>query len=432
MAKVTFRAERNNWQVRWRELQVRVDEHGAETRRWVWKKRSAPTERAAKTLAREVENAQAVGDTWVPVSETAVTTIGALARAYIAAAARSGRPEATVKFRISCLNRFIAFAGDSRPATELTTGLLRDFAAHLTEGPKPFRSQARYVGVAEQMWAWAHNRGDTYPGVPSPRRITGADGDIQQPSQVIALDTAGWADVDAMLHALTPAGGDAWRDAERARRAQEAGCSIEEIEVRGVGYRPGWELHRRVAVVQRYTGLRVSQILALTWSDIDLERGRLRLSSTSKGSKGQRVDRVVPMHSALQAELRTWETTPGPIFTRTATKGPRKGLPVVPRGDEVADVFTGAWKRAGVEVAKWSSIGRQNARPTHAIRAAWKSHIAGAASYDLAKLLAGQRGPGEHDSYVALGNPEASPYWESMVRVLGTIPTPATEPGLAP
>ncbi|TNE88695.1 MAG: hypothetical protein EP330_13785 [Deltaproteobacteria bacterium] len=262
-----------------------------------------------------------------------------------------------------------------------------------------------------------------------PKRVTGADGEVQHAPAPIAIDTPTWADVELMLDALTPDGCARWIERERERIAQETGCSAEEVDMRGFGYRPQWELHRQIALVQRWTGLRISQILSLTWEDLDLERRRLRIRQGTKGAKGQARDRIVPMHPSLAEELAGWGVREGHLFARMATKGAQRGQMLPLRGDGVAEVFTAAWKRAGVAPAKWDAVGREKARPTNAIRARWKSSIAGVAGYDLAKLMLGQSGGGEHDSYVAMGTPEASPYWSRMVSALTVLAAPSGDLG---
>jgi integrase len=418
MATVTHRAERGTWEVRWAFPQTRIDADGNEVRTWAWRRRSCPDKRTADALAREVETAAALGDTWTDGRAVPVATIGAVAEAWIRVTVE-GRPAATARFRASVLQRFVTWAGDGRPVADLTGGLLRDYATALRAAG--VKSVARYVGTAEQLWRWAHDNGDTFPGVPEPRRITGADRDVPHAPPPVAVDTPTWADVDRLLFALSPAGGEAWKRRTRAER--DGG------EVRGVGYRPAWEVYRRIVMVQRFAGLRVSQILALTDADLDLDRGRLTIRAGRAGAKGQARDRIVPMHPAMVAEVRGWGPLPaGLLFTRTATKGPRRGDRLPLTGREVAEVLTVAWERAEVRRSAWAAVEREHGRPTNAIRACWKSAVAGAASYDLAALMLGQSaGRADHDKYVALGNPDASPYWPAMVRALEAVP-PVGEP----
>lgn len=407
MARVSFREDRNTWEVRWRELRVTVDENGEENRAWKWRKRTCPSKKAAEALKLRVETAASQGDNWTDQRETPTATIGAISIAYTQASYRA-RPEATAKHRASLLNRFVAWAGPDRPVSDLTVSLLTGYADVLragSDGKRAIRSVSRYVGVVEKLWTWAYNRLEKYPGVPQPRKITGSEGEVEHAPAPVALGNPTWEDVDAMIRALS-------RDGAPQGQGQ------------GYGYRPQWETHRRIALFQRYQGLRVSQILSLTWDEVDLDRGWLVILAGKRGAKGQVRSRIVPLHPALVAELAGWGVREGHLFARLATKGPRRGQAVVPRGDAVSEVFTAAWKRAGVSETKWGAQGRVHARPTNAIRARWKSTIAGSFGYDVAKMLAGQAVGGEHDAYVVMGDPEASPYWTTMVRALQAIPTP--------
>ncbi len=75
--------------------------------------------------------------------------------------------------------------------------------------------------------------------------------------------------------------------------------------------RSGWkhgEAHRRVALLVRYTGLRISQAVGLLWRDIRLgypAGDHIAIRAQARGAKKGRT-RVVPLHPALAAEMRTW------------------------------------------------------------------------------------------------------------------------------
>jgi integrase len=420
MAKVVQRTWTNKhgegvtaWEVRWVEQVTRVNADGTTTVGRTTRRKTVPTKRDGEALAREIEAAKLTGGSWTPPASRPVATLGAVAEAWIANT-MNRRPAATARFRASVLQRFLDYADAELPVVELTGGLLRAYADHLAA--VGVKSVSRYVGTVEQLWAWAYDNGDTYPGVPQPRRVTGADRDVPHRPPPVAVDTPTWADVDRLIWALTPSGGEAWK--ERTRTERGGG------EARGVGYRPAWEVYRRLVTVQRFTGLRVSQILALRGSDVDLDLQRLTVRAGTQGAKGQRRDRVVPMHPALAQEIASWGAldTDELIFSRTATKGPRQGERIGLTGKEVAEVLAAAWARSGVRRTAWGAESREHARPTNAIRACWKSAISGAASYELAALMLGQSARGEHDSYVAVGNPEASPYWDAMRRALEVVP----------
>lgn len=88
-----------------------------------------------------------------------------------------------------------------------------------------------------------------------------------------------------------------------------------------------------------YTGLRLAEVAALTWADIDLEEGMLMVQE-GKGGKA----RTVPIHPRLAAELsQVTDRRPG-----RAVIGRRDGSAMHPKS--VAEIFT-RWLRArGVEL----------------------------------------------------------------------------------
>lgn len=59
-----------------------------------------------------------------------------------------------------------------------------------------------------------------------------------------------------------------------------------------------WRRNRRAILLMVYAGLRLSEVTALTWADVELETGCLVV----RGGKGGK-DRSIPLHPALQAEL---------------------------------------------------------------------------------------------------------------------------------
>lgn len=410
MASVRKRSRKSNngtitehWEVIWKELEVRIDVDGTEVKTWKSRRKRVPSKKAGDELARKIETAASTGENWTEQRRMAKATVAVSVIGYLKAS--KSKSKSTQRHRASLLQKWMDWAGEDRTLDTLTPGLLRAYADSLT-----VKSTSRYLGTVEQWWDWTYRNREDYPGVPEPRKLTGSDGEIQHKPAPVSVDTPTWLDVDLMIHALTEAGAP-------------------QGEGSGYGYRPQWELHRRIAVVQRYTGLRISQIISLTWDDLDLNKGWLIIRAQRRGAKGQSRDRVVPLHPELGKILAGWGRREGLLFTRTATKGERRGEEIAPRGSEVAEVMANAWERAGVEESKWGAAGdRAHGRPTNAVRARWKSTIAGAVSYELATLMLGQSTRGDHDAYVAMGNPEASPYWDKMVEALKAIPAQDQSP----
>lgn len=378
MASVRYRDDRRHWEVIYNVRVVTVDEHGVETSAWKKRRRKAPSKRAAEALAREIETEAAHGRNWSPERKAAVVTVGALCRAYLAATARGSRA-ATSRTAASYLQKFLNWAGEDRPAADLTSGLLRDYSDSMT-----IKSVARYVSAVEGLWQWAYDNGDTYPGVPPVRRITGKRNELKHPQAKRETKNPTYQQVDTMLAAL----------AGHAKRL------------------PYW----RMALIQRFTGLRVSQILSLAWDDLDLDRCHVHLRADAAGAKGG-GGVTVPIDPRLAAELATWGVRSGQIFERVTTKGPKRGTARAYRNDEVAEVFGGAWARANVPRDLWAPEGAKG-RQTNAMRGAWKTQISRADGYELAALLAGQNHRGEAGSYLD----RMRAYGDRMRAALATLP----------
>ncbi len=381
----------SKYRVRWRELQVVLDDSGIERRQWKWKERRCPDRATAAALKLEVEQAAALGDAWADRREQPVVTIGRIALDYIAAAIRDpATPKATSEFRSTMLGALLRWAGEDRPAADLSVGFLRDYADSLPGEGRKAVTRHRKVQEAEHMWDWAYDDPDRYPGVPVPRRITDKrkPGAVRQPVSVVALDYATWADMDAMIRCL--------------------------------GTKAPW--HRRLAVLLRYTGLRASQALGLRWEDVALDRSVLRVRAGATGAK-RGMGRALPMHPALVEEMAGWGQRTGLVF-----RAP-KGQPAMPGGRATVP-FRKAWERAGVDPAKWDKApdlevpgARANARPTHTFHGSFKAELeAGGVPSERAAYLVGHKRGATVAAYIPEGRPESVPLWKKLVEDMATVP----------
>ncbi|MCK6514589.1 site-specific integrase [Myxococcota bacterium] len=131
---------------------------------------------------------------------------------------------------------------------------------------------------------------------------------------------------------------------------------------------PAAQAAYRLAVVQRWTGARIGEVIAATWGDMDLTAGDWRIS-TSKTGHG----RMVPLSAELRASLATWRADPAsPILGEVITTSPliRRFLQAWAESDAAPEIYT--------------------QRPTHAIRRAVRSHLAAHGVADeLANVLLG-------------------------------------------
>ena len=288
------------------------------------------------------------------------------------------------------LGALLRWAGDDRPATDLSVGLLRDYADSLPGRGRQAVTRHRKVQEAEYLWDWAYDDPDRYPGVPVPRKITDKrkPGAVRQPIPVVALDYATWADMDKMIAAL--------------------------------GTKAPW--HRRLAILLRYTGLRASQALGLRWEDVALDRAVLRVRAGAPGAK-RGMGRALPMHPGLVEEMAGWGVRSGLVFR--APKG-RSSMP----GGRATLPFRKAWARAGVDPTKWDKApepevpgARANARPTHAFHGGFKAELeAAGVPAERAAYLAGHRRGATVAAYIPEARPETVPLWKKLVEDMATIP----------
>jgi len=100
-----------------------------------------------------------------------------------------------------------------------------------------------------------------------------------------------------------------------------------------------WERSRLGVILFLYTGLRLSEVAALLWADVELERGTITVQD-GKGGKA----RSVPIHPRLDRELRrTLDRTP-----ERAVIPNRDGTPMHPKN--VAEIFSRWLKARGVDI----------------------------------------------------------------------------------
>ncbi len=400
MATYTKRGDK--YLVRWKELFVTVRPDGSEIREWKDRGRTVPTERNAKQLVAEVEGLQSMGRRW---RETAAATLGALCDAFTATAVNPS----TRKTRGSYLRSFTAWAGRDRPVSALSASLLDAYAASLPSEGRAAATRHRKVLEVEAAWRWGRGRPDLFPGVPEPVKVTSKQsggGSVQPTAPVVRLAAPTIEDVDTMRAALRP----------------------------GYRYR---ELTGRIALLLRYTGLRVSQAVGLRWSDVRLEGtgGAGPYMIVRAGARGAKASkgRAIPLHPGLAAALAEWGPGDGGLVF---DPGPDAG-PFWTDGEAVRDALTTAWEASGVDRSKWSvseaereAGDRAHGSPTHAIRAAVKVHLLRAGVSDtLADYFVGHSRGATSGAYVPELHPETSPYWRALRLAVATIPDHRVAPG---
>lgn len=132
---------------------------------------------------------------------------------------------------------------------------------------------------------------------------------------------------------------------------------------------------RGAAIVMRYTGLRISQVLALQLADLDTGARTLTVR-TGKSRRERAAHRVIPVPRALLDDLAPYMggEPDGSLVRRRSDLRSAPSRSHHPRGS-----LTAAWEAATVagEARRevWAPSTRHVARPDHAFRAALQGHL---------------------------------------------------------
>ena len=323
------------WQVRW----VEPDEHG----RRVQRSRVVSTSEARDELLRAVALAEDLGQRYEPAAQRrAIPSVGDGMTAFLEDVRRRSAP-GTVRNYAQALAAFCEWLDEAglghATVADVKREWLADFYAHLEHGrhgrERAAVTRRRIVEKIEGAWQWLFNV-EWHPSVTRPKTIA-------MPREVASVVSAPtWDEMDACVRACLHEG------------------------------------PRRLTTLMRYTGLRVGQVLALTWADVDLERGTLTVAP-HKGLPGF----VQPMSPHLVAELATWGTREGAVITWRVQRQ-RREL-----------VVSEAWARAGVRPEVWKR------RPDHAFRRGIVSGLARAGvNHEAAELWIGHGVKGVRASYL--------------------------------
>ena len=149
-----------------------------------------------------------------------------------------------------------------------------------------------------------------------------------------------------------------------------------------------WQYH--ALVMQRYTGLRVSQVMRLRWDDFDLAQAMLtirgELGKTGKEKRG----RIVPVPVHLVAFLARLGRREG--YVAGPHKAQRKLYP-----DDVRRL----WERTGCAPELYLGRPGSNGQPTHALRRGYQSGLRRlGADFNAVEHLVGHDQPGVSGSYL--------------------------------
>lgn len=286
------RTPTGRWEVQFKVKETLLDEDGASKTVWRGKRKTFDSRDDAENFRAEVRLAASRGERWEDKRTVAVVTLGDLADRYRDAASEA--PESTQRFRKSMMNSWTSWVERGTPASHLSLSLLERYARSLPSEGRAAGTRHRKILEVERMWRWARKRPDLFPGVPEPMGITGDDAEsVKAPPPVVRLAAPTWDDVDSMIICIR--GG--WRYTDR---------------------------HRKVALLLRYTGMRISQAIGLRWTDLRLDHATpyVVVRAGRRGAKSGK-GRVIPLHPALIHELRTWNPSDGLVVQLPEDGGAR-------------------------------------------------------------------------------------------------------------
>lgn len=331
MASISKR--NSGYRVRWR------DPDGQE------RSRQCPDRATARRLKQEVERTFAEGRRWEPRDACALPDLRAILAAYISSRALALAPGTAERYARN-LELFLKWLRSREGARArlhphlLSRGLLEEFYSDLAGNgrhgrPREDSTRLKIIEVLQLAWKWAYNDDELGQFVPRPRTIEMK----RKEGQATVAPT--WVEMDAVIHSFEA---DAW--------------------------------HHRLAMVLRFTGLRVQQALQLLWDDFDFDRETLRIRGELGKSRQEMRGRIIPVSAHLMDIIAGWGRREGYLLT-TNRRGIRERL-ARPRDMERA------WKRAGVREPAWKG------RPHHAFRKGFISELRRAgADADAVEFLVG-------------------------------------------
>jgi integrase len=244
---------------------------------------------------------------------------------------------------LELFRRFVTDATPSPTLTVLSKSTLTRFLAWLltpessVRGGRSVDAARKAVEHVQGFWAWLADDDAYADQTPRPRKLADLRG-MRSPRTPTKAPT--WADMDACIAALArPVAG---------QRPQ-----------RDVTY------HVLVAVIERCTGLRVSQVDRLLVGDVDLveDGGVLTIRGELGKSHQERGGRMMPIAPALLPTL------------RSLVAGREAAELLVPRRQNASEQkrrlrVAQAWAASGVPAAVWKQ------RPNHAFRKGFSTELA--------------------------------------------------------
>jgi integrase len=188
------------------------------------------------------------------------------------------------------------------------------------------------------MWRWASDDPDTFPGIPTPPRE--AKMVLPRVPVYVAPPSPTLKELDACLRHISP-------DAVESRR---------------------------IGVFLRYTGLRISQVLGLRGRDVNLKAATIRVT-VGKSRQEEAEARVIPVSKHLVAAVRDWLPDRDKDQFIFPAWGSRKMHAAAVRPDTFHNAWAEATERGQARKEVWAPDNRKIARPQHAFRAGFQAFL---------------------------------------------------------
>jgi len=248
MASIHKRGKR--WRVCWRTLD------GGQ------RQRSCPTKASARRLQVEIEEEIALGRDWQSrgLGATPAPALREVVERYVREIVRVHAP-ATALVTARDLDIWIRWLDTTKDDEEsrvdvLSKAMLSDYYDCSEKGrhdrPRKPVTRKKLVHAVERFWRWAYDEDDLGGFVSRPRSLrmpTGPGSPTMAPT---------WEEMDACV-----------------------------LAAEGPTY--------QLAVVLRYTGLRVQQVMGLLWSDLDMADRNLVIRGELGKSRQEQQGRIIPV-----------------------------------------------------------------------------------------------------------------------------------------
>lgn len=346
---VSVQPHSGRWRVMWRE-RVSVD-GGAPT--WKQRSRVVSTEAAAIVLRAEILRAiETAGHYDDPMESIAtVTSVDALLAGFLVSRRARGAARSTLSTLATlaaqatrALRAHLRLRDDQPiPADRLTREAFVGMVNQLRDASLADGTVYGVSAFLLDAWNWGADDPEGYPGVATPPRDRKSV--MPRAAVYVAPPAPTLAEIDAVLRALP----------YQARVA------------------------KGIAVVMRYTGLRVAQALALRRSDWNPTASTITIR-TGKSAREKASPRTIPVPRSFALDVAPWlgDEPTGPLVMRDES-GRRVTTGSGGGRLRIDATLTAAWQRATdageVRPEVWKPSNRDAARPNHAFRSAYQSAL---------------------------------------------------------